>query len=552
MLCPAAVSAAAMAGWFLAVLGLGLSLPAEDNSEPDFTLCSQCFYRQMPPRGAPAPPLLRPLCHTLPGGQALASLYKPTCDTAVYSAFHLGHGWTEREGEKGAELVEEDAIKVAVPALLRPDGGPSPFLSSMQHWDSVVTALVRSSIAPQCGTLEGDLFILTGAGGLGAPGDGGEECQAKLLWAAVCCAVPEGKGDFTVALIRDTEEGEKQVSVKELEEMLGVAELFTEGCGAVNGAAVEVMVGLHGADTGSKETDSDASHQEGNKREEEAGSEEESAAESQENPTAEAQAASLGAQPEEEHAETSETVASESSGEKPDGETRSEAVRSEAAESSDDYTAPTTSKTDANTTSTLVYILSSTMSLLKAPLHPLFSTFTRLPGQVGYVLQEHLGVLSALPGDTFSLFHLLTSDLLSGLGTTADMVLGVGGSCFSCAYYCTSCMVGALLDSCLTGVTGMGTLAGDTLGIFGDALDNTWWVTRIFGGRLWEQSEGYVGTVMSEMGGQVTAVGGGFGRLVWRGGSGMGSTVMKVGGFIRWVLEISISAVRDPNKLESD
>lgn len=105
MLYPAAVSAAAAAVWLLAVLGPGLSLPADDNSESDFTLCSHCFYRQKPPRGASAGPLLLPLCHRLPGGQAFATLSRPTCDTAVYSAFHLSHGWTAREGEEGEEFV---------------------------------------------------------------------------------------------------------------------------------------------------------------------------------------------------------------------------------------------------------------------------------------------------------------------------------------------------------------------------------------------------------------------------------------------------------------
>lgn len=105
MLCPAAVSAAAAALWLLAVLGPGLSIPAEDNSEAGFSLCSHCFHRQTPPRGASAGPLLRPLCHTLPGGQAFATLSRPNCDTAVYSAFHLSHGWIESEGEEGGELV---------------------------------------------------------------------------------------------------------------------------------------------------------------------------------------------------------------------------------------------------------------------------------------------------------------------------------------------------------------------------------------------------------------------------------------------------------------
>lgn len=103
MLCPAAVSAAAAAVWLLAALGPGLALPAEDNPESDVTLCSHCFHRQTPPQGASAGPPLRLLCHRLPRGQVFATLTKPTCDTAVCSAFHLRHGWTE--GEEGEERV---------------------------------------------------------------------------------------------------------------------------------------------------------------------------------------------------------------------------------------------------------------------------------------------------------------------------------------------------------------------------------------------------------------------------------------------------------------
>lgn len=161
-----------------------------------------------------------------------------------------------------------------------------------------------------------------------------------------------------------------------------------------------------------------------------------------------------------------------------------------------------------------------------------------------YVLQEDLGVLSALPGNTFSLLHLLTSDFFSWMGSAAEMLLGFGETCFFSIYYCASSMVGALLSSCQTGVTGMGTLAGDTVGIFGDALDNGWWLTKFFGGRLWEQSEGYVGTVMSEMGGQAKAVGGGFGKLVWRSGNGVGNVFKLGGGIIMGMVDMVIGAVR--------
>lgn len=107
MLSPAALSAAAAAAavWLMALLGPGLSLPAEHDSESAFTLCSDCFYRQTPPRGASAEPLLHQQCHRLPGGRAFATLSRPTCDTTVWSAFHLSQGWTGGEEEQGGESV---------------------------------------------------------------------------------------------------------------------------------------------------------------------------------------------------------------------------------------------------------------------------------------------------------------------------------------------------------------------------------------------------------------------------------------------------------------
>lgn len=169
-----------------------------------------------------------------------------------------------------------------------------------------------------------------------------------------------------------------------------------------------------------------------------------------------------------------------------------------------------------------------------------------------YVLQEDLGVLAGLPGDAFSLLHLLTSDLLSWIGTAGDVLLGIGETCFFSTYHCSSSMLGALLHNCYTGVTGMGTLAGDTVGVFGNALDNGWWVTKFFGGRLWEQSEGYVGTVMSEMGGQATSVGGGLGRLALRSGNGVGNVFKMGGGLIMGIMDIAIGAMKEAFGQESE
>uniref|UniRef100_A0A3Q1HYA9 Uncharacterized LOC110972529 n=1 Tax=Acanthochromis polyacanthus TaxID=80966 RepID=A0A3Q1HYA9_9TELE len=503
--------------WLLAMLGPGLSLPAEDNSEPDFSLCSDCFYRQKPPQGASAGSLLRPVCHRLSGGQAFATLSRPACDIAVYSAFHLSHGWAEGEGEEGEELTEKEEDFIKVPSLLRRGGDPSHPVSPtdipLQHWDSTVTTLVQSSIAPQCTTLGGRLFILTGAGGFGAAEDGNKECQMNPLWFAVCCSVPEGKGNFIVGLISETGKGERQVSVKELEEMLGVTELFSEGCG---GGEEETI--------GDTSLDSDTTGEDAN--------------------------------PDlKEHREASVTQEQVGAGEDAQSEkieVADEVVRSESSESSADYESVDEQETDTNSTSTLFYIFSTTLSILKAPLHPVVSTVTELPGQVTYVLQKDLGVLSALPGETFTLLHLLTSDFVSWMGSASDMLLYIGETGFSNVYSCASSMLEALLSTCHTGVTGVGTLAGDTVGIFGDALDNAWWVTKFFGGRLWEQSEGYVGTVVSEMGGQAQAVGGGLGRLVWRSGNGVGNVLRMGVGVIMGMIDMVNGALREGFGQESE
>ncbi|TNN81670.1 Endonuclease domain-containing 1 protein [Liparis tanakae] len=545
MPCPAAVRAAAAALWLLAALGPGLSLPAEDESEPGDSLCSRCFYRQTPPRGASA----GLLCHSLPEGRAFATLSRPACGTAVFSAFHLRLGRAEEEGDElvtKEEGEEEEIIKVSAPALLRGGGDPShpvsPTDCSLQHWDARVTTLVQTSISPRCSTLGGDLYILTGVGGLGAA----DECQTKPQWSAVCCAVPEGKRGFSLGLIRETGEGEREVSVKELEEILGAAELFSEGCGGADGASVGVRVGLHsdglpgnidrldadltGGNTGGEDGDSNTEGGEvgsGVTEGEEVGS-----------GVTKGKEDGLGA------TEGEEIGSGASEGVEQRDVTRSRALRSGSSESSADQETVDEQETDTNSSSTLVYVLSTTLSILIAPLQPVFSTVTKLPGQVTYVLQEDLGVLSALPGETFSLVHLLTSDLLSWTGSAGETLLGIGGSCCSSIYYCSCSMLGALWNSCHTGVTGMGTLAGDTVGICGDALDNTWWVTKFFGGRLWNQSGGYVGSVVSEMGGQTMAVGGGLGRLVWRIGTGVGRVFRLGGGLIMGTVDVVFGAVK--------
>lgn len=183
-------------------------------------------------------------------------------------------------------------------------------------------------------------------------------------------------------------------------------------------------------------------------------------------------------------------------------------------------------------------------------MQPVFLFF--FSSQVVYVLQEDLGVLSAVPVDTYSLLHLLVSDSLSWMGTVGDSLLGIGETCFANMYYCSSSMVGTLLNSCYAGVTGVGTLAGDTVGIFGNALDNGWWVTKFFGGRLWAQGGGYAETVVSEMGGQAKAVGGGVGTLAWKSGNGVFNVFRLGGGIIMGIVDNVIGNVMEAFGQESE
>ncbi|KAK6326452.1 hypothetical protein J4Q44_G00020970 [Coregonus suidteri] len=445
--CPAGVSINT-AGWILLGLTLELSLPVTALSEPDpgFSLCRQSFYRQTPPLGLSGGggALLTPLCHRLPGGQSFATLYHPTCDAAVYSAFHLSQGWGERGGkEEGTEKEEEDEGSqspplVMTPALLRGDvaGGKSQARSDspLHQWDSLVTELIQSSVLPPCGSTGGQLYVLTGATGLRlGPGveEGGDEgCEAGVQWSAVCCAGPEGQSGFSVGVVRETGGGgERVVSVKELEHMIGVTDLFSEGCGEADGDTEgDIVTLLSDAMVGVVEKQRTAAR-----------------------PDA-----------------IQETL----------DETTDRSIEALTADteplitpSVDNETLASESDTESSG-STLVYIITSSVSLLIAPLRPVVSTLIGIPGQVAFVLQEDLGVLSALPGDTLSVFYNMASDLVSGVGSVTGLILGVGEMCFSTLYCITAPLVGSLFTSCQDGVTGVGTLAWDGVGIFGGIVDN--------------------------------------------------------------------------------
>ena len=196
----------------------------------------------------------------------------------------------------------------------------------------------------------------------------GDECKTKPLWSTVCCADPEGKGDFSLGLIVDSEERERRVSLKELEETLGVAELFSEGCGGAYGETDGFLVGLpsigatgftgqvnEGDETGSDTTSQDRD----------------------EAVIAEEPVDGVDAHPDvKQHTSTDAWSLGGSY------EGQSNAVRPESSESSFEGETVEEQETDTSSSSTLGFILTTTLSILKAPLRPVFSTITQLPGQV--------------------------------------------------------------------------------------------------------------------------------------------------------------------------
>lgn len=249
-------------------------------------------------------------------------------------------------------------MKVALPALLR-RGAEDPSNSPLQQWDSTVAALIQSSIIPKCSALGGGVYILTGVGRLGEAEDGGKQCQAKPLWSAACCAPPEGRDSFSVGLIKETGEAERQVSMKELEEMLGVEELFSQGCGGEDGETAAATVGPHSDGLHANAAQTEAAETDVNSETVDPQAEKDIAESHKVSTPGDGVVADVSDLSEEIPAEPGLSVSSRV-------QEYSEAVPEE----------------DSNSTSTLVFILSTTLSILKAPLRPLFSTITEFPAQV--------------------------------------------------------------------------------------------------------------------------------------------------------------------------
>ncbi|XP_077455134.1 uncharacterized protein LOC144073295 isoform X2 [Stigmatopora argus] len=424
----------------------------------------------------------------------------------------------------------EDGVIVIIPSFFRPNFSKSPPTDAdFLHWDWSVSTIIACHVATECNDRNGDLYILTGMGARW-----GEGCQTKPLWSAACCSVSPAQDGFSVGFIhQDGDDGGAvlPVSVKELQEKLGVQGLFVGGC------AGEDRVGVT-KDLYTKEdlqklarnlTESSSTEVDADETLSVASRSDESHSDSMNSDGSDADTSHSDSK----EANTKEelTVETEKRSVEAADETRYVKIAPEQVE-----------KADSNSSSVVVSIISTTLSILKAPLRPLFSRITHFPGQVLYVVQEDVGVLAALLEDTVSFVYLVTSDLLSWIRWSLETLLDILMSCIYGVYYCSSSMLVVLLNTCYMGVTGVGTLIWDTVGIFGDVLRNTWWVTKFFGGRLLRQSGDYAGTIAMEMGEQAVALGGGTGRLAWRSVVGVFNVFFTGGSVVFGVLDVIFGA----------
>ncbi|XP_064165859.1 uncharacterized protein LOC135240381 isoform X1 [Anguilla rostrata] len=541
-------------GWVLIGLCFGTSVLAETEAEAELSRCGLSFYRRTPPAGFGGQ--LRARCHGPGAGRPVASLHSEACDVTVLSAFCLHAEWTGAAGHDQEDDVEtekdtgdaqtggeeedesqsdEEGLPVTMPALLR-RGGYDIYASSdtpADSWDALVTELVQNNIHPQCRSLGGDLYVLAGRGGAGELEQG---CEVGLFWSAMCCADPDGEAVFSLGVVKGREEEARVLDVKGLEEAVGVGGVFSGGCGEADGGegggdvtlagfqnALRQIVGMHNADTQAESSDTLA----------ESATQPDAVDELAESLLAESAAT-----------QSADAPSEEAEGESAVVQSRRSAPPSAHEEPDGDGAAPEVSE-EPQGNSTALYLLSCSLWLLSAPLRPVVSTLTQIPGQVTHVIQEDLSVLSALPGVTLSLAYNVAADAACGAVSAAGLAGRAGAACASQLYSCTSPLVGALLSACQDGVVGVGTLTWDGVGIAGGVANRAWSVSRYVGGRAWDQGTDFLWAVLSELGSQSTQAGGGLGKLALKGGNGVVNTVCMAGRVVGGTLSVAVETVKE-------
>ncbi|XP_062847686.1 uncharacterized protein LOC134310099 [Trichomycterus rosablanca] len=474
----------------LAPLIVGLFCLAQTISASE---CEKSFYKNTPPQRVTESGLER-RCHSLGDGRQFVSLYHPESQANVYTALRVGqhNAWGKgtKEGKDETDEKSEES-KFYIPALYKRDqnAAPSDSASPLQKLDTHTAKLVKSKTVPRCSDAEGDVYVQSGVGGL-------KGSQEGVLWSAVCCAVPNGQGSFSMGVVQDDHKNLKVMSIEELEKLVGVKELFAGGCGHSEGLADLQHL------TDEKEVVSDSEEEQEIVETDDSDVEEE---------------------------ERAETAVQKSVKKKASSKT--EQIDESGVEES------------ANATESLILnALSTSMSLL---ISPVVSTLTNIPSQVGFVLQKDAAVLASLPMDSVRLVRNLGSGVAKGVENVGSVAYHVTEHSVCSLYDFTSTLTGTLLSSCYEGLAGTGTLTCDILGLATDTLVKVLDLGTGIGGSACRSLGGFVGSVGSEMGQQGSSVGQGVGTLIWRGMRGVGNVFGGVLSIIGGVVGNTVENVRE-------
>ncbi|XP_042627989.1 uncharacterized protein LOC109105870 isoform X1 [Cyprinus carpio] len=471
--------------------------------DPGFLQCQECFFRGAPPHSL-SELGLEQRCHRHLTGRPFASLYNTNCQTTVYTALHLSlnNGWGrgEQSTQDAREEISDDS-PVAIPALYREttDEAPSPHHNyPLLKWDALTAEFIRSLVIPMCSKTSGEMYVQIGVGGF-------NECMGKLLWSAVCCAASDGDGSFSVGLVK---EGDMKVlSIEALEELIGVTGLFSGGCGEVGHQSEEELASLLKKQlNGIKTPNSDKQSEE-----------------------------HIGKHNSQETEMIEKVILEHDNGKAP----------SYISSLSSDMDIQESTNETERSESVLLYVLSSTVSLLYAPFSPVVNTVINLPFQLTYILQEDLAVLASVPGDSYTLVNNLASGVSSAILCVLNTLYQTGETSVCTVYSCLSPLAGSLFMAFQEGFIGTGTLALDTLGIMTGTVGNGFRIIRMILGSVWDQTVDYLCAVSSEMGHQVSTVGSGVGKLTWRSGRGVGHLLKIMASIIGGVVDNTISNVQE-------
>ncbi|XP_066539902.1 uncharacterized protein si:ch73-54f23.2 [Hoplias malabaricus] len=445
------------------------------TSHPDQLQCEGSFYRRSPPRHI-TDLGLETRCHHLEE-RTFTTLLHPDCPHSIHTALHLSpqNDWGKGTTHSKDESWSGQDSHMFIPALYKNNRhvAPSTWLSPLQKMDSLTAEHVESQVIPLCSKTEGEMYVQSGVGGL-------SECEGEMLWTVVCCAAPDASASFSIGMVMDGEGSLKVISVEELENLVGIGELFPGGCGQGGHEHLQV-ISQSIEDTMNKQLNAI-------KQEDES---------------------------------IEETLIEESLTEENANDTESE-----------------------NQESVLLYILSSLFSLLCAPLFLVISILTNFLSQVSYVLQEDAAVLASVPINCLIVVRDVACGVVSWTESLCNLLYTVVETVVGTFYFCISTLVGTFLLSCQELVTGIGTLMSDILGIATGVLELVWDLgggsVESAGCGLFQ----YLETVCFETVHQVKTVGGGFMCLMWRSQRGLVHVLYTVSIVISGVLENAVENVQ--------